>query len=335
MKLKKSEKIGLYRLMFKIRVFEQQCVALSHKELIRGPLHSYLGEEAIAAGSISVLEKGDYITSTHRGHGHCIARGADLGRMFAELMGKETGYCRGRGGSMHIADVELGILGANGIVGAGIPIAVGAGLAAKYKSAKKVVLCFFGDGAINTGAFHESVNLAAAWKLPVVFICENNQYAITMPINKACVLHSVADRAKGYGIPGICLDGNDVLAVRAETAEAVAQARKGEGPRFLECQTYRWLGHHLADDGKYRPEEEVRYWKEQRDPIKIFGDRIVKERVLTKAGIHQIEEEVETEIQSAIQHATDAEPATAEMLLEDIFCETSEQVPLEKKGELA
>ncbi len=320
MKLRKSEKIGLYRLMYKIREFERQCVALAHKGLIRGPLHSYLGEEAIAAGTISILAEDDYITSTHRGHGHCIARGADPGRMFAELMGREAGYCRGRGGSMHIADVTLGILGANGIVGAGIPIAVGAGLAAKYKAERQVVLCFFGDGAINTGAFHEGVNLAAAWKLPVIFVCENNLYAVTMPIGKACGLQSVADRAKGYGIPGICLDGNDVLAVRDVTAEAVEEARMGEGPRFLECQTYRWLGHHLADDGQYRSVEEVRYWKEERDPIKILGDKIVAEKLLTEAKIHKIEEEVEAEIQSAIDYAMDAEPAKAEMLLEDILC---------------
>jgi TPP-dependent pyruvate/acetoin dehydrogenase alpha subunit len=319
MKLEKSEKIGLYRLMYKIRAFEQQCVALSHKGLIRGPLHSYLGEEAIAAGSISVLEKDDYITSTHRGHGHCIARGADVGRMFAELLGKETGYCRGRGGSMHIADVKLGILGANGIVGAGIPIATGAGLAARHKARNGVVLCFFGDGAINTGAFHEGVNLAAAWKLPVVFICENNLYAITMPINKACLLHSVADRAKGYGIPGICLDGNDVLAVHEVATEAVEHARRGEGPTLLECQTYRWLGHHLADDGKYRPEEEVRYWREQRDPIKVFSNRLVEKEVVSDEELHQINEGVDIEIQSGVQYAMESEPAKAETVLEDIY----------------
>ena len=324
MKPTKSEKIDLYRIMYKIRAFEHQCVALSHKELIRGPLHSYLGEEAVAAGSISVLEKDDYIASTHRGHGHCVARGADMGRMFAELLGKETGYCRGRGGSMHIADVSLGILGANGIVGAGIPIAVGAGLAAKYKGASKVVLCFFGDGATNTGAFHEGVNLAAAFKLPVVFICENNRYAISTPIDKACGLHSVADRAKGYGIPGNCLDGNDVLAVREGAAEAIKQARMGAGPSLLECETYRWLGHHLADDGKYRPEEEVRYWREQRDPIKVFSHRLTKEKVLTDEELDQINKAVDTEIQSAVQYAMESEPARAETLMENIYCNNSE-----------
>ena len=319
MKPTRSPKIDLYRVMYQIRAFEQQCVALSHKGLIRGPLHSYLGEEAIAAGSISVLEKDDYITSTHRGHGHCIARGADMGRMFAELLGKETGYCRGRGGSMHIADVKLGILGANGIVGAGIPIAVGAGLAARQKARKGVVLCFFGDGATNTGAFHEGVNLAAAWKLPVVFICENNLYAVTMPIKKACALHSVADRAKGYGIPGICLDGNDVLAVHEVAVEAVEQARMEGGPTLLECQTYRWLGHHLADDGKYRPEDEVRYWKERRDPIKVFSNRLVEEKALTDGDLHHIHEAVDAEIQSAVQYAMESEPAKAETFLEDIY----------------
>jgi TPP-dependent pyruvate/acetoin dehydrogenase alpha subunit len=225
---------------------------------------------------------------------------------------------------MHIADVTLGILGANGIVGAGIPIAAGAGLAAKYKGAKKVVLCFFGDGATNTGAFHEGVNLAAALKLPVVFICENNRYAISTPIEKACGLHTVADRAKGYGIPGTCLDGNDVLAVREGAAEAIEQARAGGGPSLLECETYRWLGHHLADDGKYRPEKEVRYWKEERDPLKGFGHRLVEENVLTDKELHQIEEEVDSEIQSAVQYAMESEPARAETLMENIYYNNSE-----------
>jgi len=226
---------------------------------------------------------------------------------------------------MHIADVKLGILGANGIVGAGIPIAVGAGLAARQKARKGVVLCFFGDGATNTGAFHEGANLAATWKLPVVFICENNLYAVTMPIKRACALQSVADRAKGYGIPGICLDGNDVLAVREVAAEAVEQARTEGGPTLLECQTYRWLGHHLADDGKYRPEDEVRYWKEQRDPIKVFSNRLVEEKVVTGGDLHQIHEAVDAEIQSAVQYAVDSEPARAETFLEDIYYRASEQ----------
>ncbi len=306
-------------MMYRIRAFEEQGVLLSRKGLIGGSLHLYIGEEAIAAGSISILNEDDYIASTHRGHGHCIAKGADMGRMFAELLGKETGYCRGRGGSMHIADVKLRMLGANGIVGAGIPIAMGAALAIQYQGLKQVVLCFFGDGATNTGAFHEGVNMAAAWKLPVVFLSENNLYAITMPIKKACALHTIADRASGYGIPGLCVDGNDVIAVREATAEAVSRARRGYGPTLIECQTYRWLGHHLGDDGKYRPPEEVRYWKEQRDPIRNFGHKLIKEKILTKKEMEKIHKEVADEVETAVRFAEESEPADVEKVLEDVY----------------
>jgi pyruvate dehydrogenase E1 component alpha subunit len=319
MKLTESEQIALYRLMCKIRAFEEQCILLSRRGLIGGVLHLYIGEEAVAAGAISVLNEDDYTASTHRGHGHCIAKGADIGRMFAELLGKEIGYCRGRGGSMHIADVKRGILGANGIVGAGIPIAVGAALAIKYKGEKRVALSFFGDGATNTGAFHESANMAAIWKLPVVFVCENNMYAISMPIKRACALHTVADRAAGYGVPGICVDGNDVLAVREATSEAVERARRGDGPTLIECQTYRWLGHHTGDDAKYRPPEEVQYWKEQRDPIMRFGQKLLDEKVLTQEGLQQIQREVDAEIEAAVQFAHDSEPARVEGVLEDVY----------------
>jgi pyruvate dehydrogenase E1 component alpha subunit len=239
--------------------------------------------------------------------------------MFAELLGKETGYCRGRGGSMHIADVKLRMLGANGIVGAGIPIAMGAALAIQYQGLKQVVLCFFGDGATNTGAFHEGVNMAAAWKLPVVFLSENNLYAITMPIKKACALHTISDRAGGYGIPGVCVDGNDVIAVREATFEAVSRARKGDGPTLIECQTYRWLGHHLGDDGKYRPPEEVQYWKEQRDPIRNFGQKLINEKILTKKEMEKIHQEVADEVETAVRFAEESEPADVEKVLEDVY----------------
>ena len=319
MKLTQSEKIDLYQLMYKIRAFEEQCVVLSRKGMITGALHLYIGEEAVAAGSISLLNKDDFIASTHRGHGHCIVKGADMGRMFAELFAKESGYCRGRGGSMHIADVGLRMLGANGIVGAGIPIAAGAALAIQYRGGKQVVLCFFGDGSTNTGAFHEGVNLAAAWKLPVVFICENNLYAITMPIKKACALQTMADRAGGYGIPGVCVDGNDVIAVREAATEAIERARRGDGPTFLECQTYRWLGHHLGDDGKYRPPEEVQYWKEERDPIRGFALRLLEEEALTQEGLDRIHQEVAAEVDAAVAFGQAAEPAVAGRILEDVY----------------
>lgn len=319
MRLTQTDQIDLFRLMYKIRAFEEQCVLLSRKGLIGGAVHLYIGEEAVAAGSISVLNEDDYTASTHRGHGHCVAKGADVARMFAELLGKEVGYCRGRGGSMHIADVKRGILGANGIVGAGIPIAVGAALAIKYKGEKRVALSFFGDGATNTGAFHESVNMAAIWKLPVVFVCENNMYAITMPIKKACALHTIADRAAGYGIPGVCVDGNDVIAIREAATEAVDRARRGEGPTLIECQTYRWLGHHMGDDGKYRPPEEVEYWKEERDPIKKFSQKLLDEEILTQEALDKIREEVDAEIQAGLQFAQDGPPAKVEEVLQDVY----------------
>ncbi len=319
MQAKKQEHIDLYRLMYRIRAFEEQSFISFNKGLTHGVLHLYTGEEAIAAGCIYDLRKEDYIASTHRGHGHVLAKGADMGRMFAELLGKETGYCRGRGGSMHIADMEIGILGANGIVGAGIPIAVGAGFAIKYKGRDQVVLSFFGDAATNTGAFHEAVNLAATWKLPVVFICENNLYGISVSIKKACSLDSLANRSTGYGIPGVCVDGNDVLAVRKAANEAVKRARKGEGPSFLECQTYRWLGHFTADDGKYRPAEEVTYWKEERDPIGNFAKRLLADKDLSQEDLTRIHDDVKKEVENAFTFALESESADVEAMLKGVY----------------
>ncbi|MFH1487676.1 MAG: thiamine pyrophosphate-dependent dehydrogenase E1 component subunit alpha [Pseudomonadota bacterium] len=303
MQVESHEKIDLYKLMVRIRAFEEQSFISFNKGMTHGVLHLYIGEEAIAAGCIYDLKKEDYITSTHRGHGHLIAKGADMGRMFAELLGKETGYCRGRGGSMHITDMDIGILGANGIVGAGVPIATGAAFAVRYKGLDNVVLCFFGDATINTGAFHEGVNLASTWKLPVVFVCENNLYGISVPIKKACALDTLAKRSAGYGIPGVCVDGNDVLAVRKAANEAVARARSGEGPTFLECQTYRWGGHFTADDGKYRAEEEVRYWKEERDPIRNFAVGLLAEGEVKQQELDRIHDDVKEEVDKAFEFA--------------------------------
>jgi TPP-dependent pyruvate/acetoin dehydrogenase alpha subunit len=314
-----QEKIDLYTLMYRIRAFEEQGFLSFTKGLTHGVLHLYTGEEAVAAGSIYDLRKDDYITSTHRGHGHLIAKGADMGRMFAELLGKETGYCRGRGGSMHIADVKIGILGANGIVGAGVPIAVGAGFAIKYRGLDQVVLCFFGDGTIATGAFHEAVNLAATWKLPVVLVCENNLYGISVSIHKACALDTLADRSAGYGIPGMCVDGNDVLAVRNAALEAVERARAGEGPTFLECQTYRWYGHFTADDGKYRPHEEITYWKEERDPIRNLAKEILDNGEATHQDLDRIHDEVNKEIDRAFTFAQESDPADVEGMLRGVY----------------
>jgi pyruvate dehydrogenase E1 component alpha subunit len=319
MQASRDTKIDLYRVMLRIRAFEEQGFISFRKGLTHGVLHLYVGEEAVAAGSIHGLRKDDYITSTHRGHGHLIAKGADMGRMAAELLGRETGYCRGRGGSMHIADLSLGILGANGIVGAGVPIAVGAGLANKYKGLDRVVLCFFGDGAIATGAFHEALNMASVWKLPVVFVCENNLYGISVSIKKACVLDTLANRSAAYGIPGVCVDGNDVLAVREAADQAVDRARKGEGPTFLECRTYRWYGHFTADDGKYRPDEEVRYWKEERDPIKNFAAHLLGEEGVAQEELDRIQAEVNQEIESAFRFAQESPPAEVEGMLKGVY----------------
>jgi TPP-dependent pyruvate/acetoin dehydrogenase alpha subunit len=208
---------------------------------------------------------------------------------------------------MHIADMEIGILGANGVVGGGVPMAVGAAFGIKYKGNDQVVLSFFGDAALNTGAFHEAANLAAAWKVPVVFICENNLYGISVSIKKACALDRLADRSTGYGIPGVCVDGNDVLAVREAANEAVARARKGEGPSFIECQTYRWMGHFTADDGKYRPDEEVRYWKEERDPIKNFANKLLDKKTVLQEDLEVIHNEVKEEVEKAFKFAVESE----------------------------
>ncbi|RJR48432.1 MAG: thiamine pyrophosphate-dependent dehydrogenase E1 component subunit alpha [Desulfobacteraceae bacterium] len=319
MHVSRETKIDLYRVMLRIRAFEEQGFDSFRKGLTHGVLHLYVGEEAVAAGAIHDLRKEDYITSTHRGHGHLIAKGADLGRMAAELLGKETGYCRGRGGSMHIADLSLGILGANGIVGAGVPIAVGAALANRYKGLDRVVLCFFGDGTLSTGAFHEALNLASVWKLPVVFVCENNLYGISVSIRKACALDTLAHRSAAYQIPGVCVDGNDVLAVREAANEAVDRARKGEGPTFLECQTYRWYGHFTADDGKYRPDEEVRYWKEERDPIRNFASHLLETKEITKQELDRIHGEVNQEIERAFRFAQDSPPADVNEMLKGVY----------------
>jgi TPP-dependent pyruvate/acetoin dehydrogenase alpha subunit len=311
MTTKKSGQFDLYRLMHRIRSFEEQGFISFAKGLTHGVLHLYVGEEAIAAGCIYDLRKEDYITSTHRGHGHLIAKGADPGRMFAELLGKESGYCRGRGGSMHIADLNLGILGANGIVGAGIPIATGAALGIKYKRLDHVVLCFFGDAALNAGAFHEGINMAAVWKLPVVFVCENNLYGISVPIKKSCALDTLANRSAAYGIPGVCADGN----------EAVERARRGEGPTLLEFQTYRWYGHFTADDGKYRPAEEVKYWKEERDPIKNFARRLLDKKEATQTDLDRIHSEVKEEMERAFKFAMESPPAGVAAMVGDVYAE--------------
>ncbi|NMB17044.1 MAG: thiamine pyrophosphate-dependent dehydrogenase E1 component subunit alpha, partial [Firmicutes bacterium] len=274
MELSKDTLVVMLRKMLAIRYFEQAILRFFEQDLVRGATHVYLGEEAVGVGVCTALRPDDYISSTHRGHGHCIAKGGDLNKMTAELLGKATGYCKGKGGSMHIADLDLGILGANGIVGSGIPIAVGAALGSTIKGDDRVAAAFFGDGASNTGAFHEGINMAAVWKLPVVFVCENNMYAVSTSTRESLAIEGVVERAAGYGIPGVQVDGNDVLQVYEAAREAVARAREGKGPTLLECLTYRWTGHTVGDPGLYRSKEEVEAWK-QKDPIPRFRDYLI------------------------------------------------------------
>jgi len=251
--------------MWRIRRFEEAVDELFARGLMHGTMHLSIGQEASATGTCAALRPTDRITSTHRGHGHCIAKGADLTRMMAELLAKETGYCRGRGGSMHIADTATGNLGANGIVAGGIPIAAGAALAARMRGTDEVVVSFFGDGAVNEGAFHEAANLAAIWDLPLILLCENNRYGMSFSTERAFAIEHLADRAAGYGIPGVTVDGNDVEAVHEAVAAAVARARAGAGPTFVECETYRWKGHSKSDKNLYRTRDEIAEWQ-ARDP---------------------------------------------------------------------
>jgi len=300
--LNAAKKRELLRQMYTIRAFEEKAEQLYALGKVHGTMHLSIGMEASAVGAIAALRPDDLILSTHRGHGHCIAKGADLNRMMAEFMGKETGYCRGRGGSMHIADLEGGNLGANGVVAGGIPIAVGVGLGLKMQRRDQIVLCFFGDGAANLGAFHESLNMAAIWKLPVVYVCENNQYAMSFSVKKAFAIERISDRAAAYGMPGATVDGNDVLAVYQAVSQAVERARAGEGPSLIENVTYRWRGHSKSDVNRYRTREEIEAWK-KKCPIRRFRTLLIEEGVLTEEEADQIEREAYAAIDAAVEFA--------------------------------
>jgi TPP-dependent pyruvate/acetoin dehydrogenase alpha subunit len=309
----------LYRQLYTIRHFESECIKLYRKGLIRGYFHPYLGEEAIAVGVCAALESRDYIVSTHRGHGHCIARGARLDRMVAELLGRESGYCRGRGGSMHIADFATGNLGANGIVGGGIPLGVGAALGSWIRGEDRVTVTFFSDGAVNNGVFGESLNLASIWDLPVIFVLENNRYAAASPIEEMSRLPDLYPRGEGYGIVSWGVDGNDVLAVYERTAEAVALCRNGKGPVLMEAKTYRHMGHHVNDPGAYMPQEELAYYKSEKDPVEL-GRRYLLE-VSEEAEVLRIEEQVRREMEEAVAFAmASPEPSLQEFLAEVESC---------------
>ncbi|WP_395661809.1 thiamine pyrophosphate-dependent dehydrogenase E1 component subunit alpha [Aestuariivirga sp.] len=307
--------------MHLIRRFEEGSEDAYTRGLIHGTMHLSIGQEASAIGICMPLNPDDQITSTHRGHGHCIAKGAKVDRMFAEFFGKTTGYCKGRGGSMHIADVSAGNLGANGIVAGGIPIAVGAALSAKMQKNGKVVVCFFGDGANNEGAFHESLNMAAIWKLPVVFVCENNGYGMSTSTARSTAVAHVAERALAYAMPGHTVNGNDFSAVAEVATEAIARARRGEGPSLIETKTYRHRGHSKSDRNRYRTKEEIEEWKALRDPINLFESELKQFGIMDDAAIATLREAVEAEIAAGIAFAKESPAPGADEVLNFVYTE--------------
>lgn len=311
---------SLYTTMVKIRRFDEKTVELFLAGLVKGTAHSYVGQEAVAAGACAALREDDYIVGNHRGHGHCLAKGARVDRMMAELMGRVDGYCRGLGGSMHIAALDQNILGCNGIVAAGLPIGCGAALAAKLAATNRVVVTFFGDGGANQGVTHESMNLAAVWKLPVIFLCENNQYALSTSAKRTTAGESVAARAAAYGMPGVRVDGNDVLAVHDAVAAAVTRARAGEGPSVIEAVTYRWGGHSMRSNlPDYRTKEEEREWIE-RDAIARFG-RALEERGVPAMRLKELAESVEIELDRAVEFAKASPEPTVAMMESSVYAD--------------
>ena len=314
----KETMLDMYRTMLTIRTFEEKARSLTLEGRMYGGLHLYSGEEAVAAGVCSCLRETDCVTSTHRGHGHCIAKGADTKRMMAELYGKVTGYSKGKGGSMHIADMSKGIIGANGIVCAGLPIAAGVAFAQKYNGEDNVTVAFFGDGATNRGPFHESLNMAAALSLPVIFVCENNNYAMATSFDYHSNNKTIAQRAEAYDIPGARADGNDVQAVRAATLEAVERARSGGGPTLLEFVTWRRHGHFLNDQQLYKDKDEHEAWL-ARDPIPLFEQRLLENGTADQAELDAIRNSVAEEIEAAVRFSEESAEPAPEVLFEDLY----------------
>ncbi|MCO5202810.1 MAG: thiamine pyrophosphate-dependent dehydrogenase E1 component subunit alpha [Chloroflexi bacterium] len=316
--------LDIHRRMVRIRTFEEEAGKLMESGKIPGALHLYVGEEAVAAGVMVHLRDTDQITSTHRGHGHLVAKGGDLKRMYAELFGRATGYCKGKGGSMHISDLDLGMLGANGIVGAGPPIAIGAAFSNKYRGTDDVTCCFFGDGASNEGTFHEAANMAALYKLPVIFICENNGFGEFTRQERHQAIHDIADRAAGYGMPGVVVDGMDALAVYESAGEAIARARRGDGPTFLEYKTYRYFDH-VGVRGMgviYREDSEVLEWR-QRDPINLMEARLAEQGLLSPEGAAEVHEAALADVREAIAFAEASPFPETSALMEDIYTLTA------------
>ena len=321
MKAKKDLLMEMLKKMLEIRYFEEKVVDQYARGAVPGLAHLYIGEEAVAVGACMNLTDGDYITSTHRGHGHCIAKGGELKPMMAELFGKKTGYCKGKGGSMHIAAYEKGILGAMGIVGSGAPIATGAALGLKKQNLDHVVICFFGDGASNEGTSHEAMNFASLHKLPVIFLCENNFYGISVAQHRHQAIKDIVARAPGYDMPGVIVDGMDVVAVYNAVKEAVKRAKSGKGPTLVECKTYRFRGHHEGDPNlglRYRTKEEMAEWR-QRCPIECFKAKLIKEKVAKKQEIDEVEKDAEGRVEEAFVYAMESPFPGPEEILEDLF----------------
>ena len=315
----KKTLVAMYRNMVTIRQFETMAGEYFAAGQIPGFIHLSIGQEGSSVGVCSCLRPDDYVATTHRGHGHMIAKGADLKRMTAELFGKATGYCKGKGGSMHIADFSIGILGANGVVAGGLPLICGAGLSIKLRKTDQVAVVFFGDGASNRGPVHEAMNMASIWKLPVIFVVENNQWASTTPQSYSCSLGDLCQRAAAYNMPGYSIDGNDVLAVREITLKAVTEARAGEGPSMIENKTYRVRGHFEGDPQRYRDQAEVLIWKEQNDPLARFQMRLSQENLLNQEKTKRIWDEVEAELDAAIRFAQESPFPRPEEALDDVF----------------
>lgn len=307
-----------YYQMLLIRRFEETVGRMYELSKLAGSCHLYIGQEAVAVGAINCLRSDDYILSNHRGHGHFIVKGAELHLMMAELFGKATGYCKGKGGSMHIADINLGNLGANGIVGGGLTLAAGAGLGIVQKGSDQVVACFFGDGAINQGGFHESLNLASLFKLPVLYICENNQYAMSTSYQRSSAQQDIVKRGAAYAVHAESVDGMDPLAVNEAVARATERARRGEGPSLIEAVTYRFLGHSRSDPSPYRTKEEENNWK-QLDPLVIFRDKWIEEKVLSQADIDEMEKQIEADLAAAVEFADNSPYPQLDSLEQDVY----------------
>jgi pyruvate dehydrogenase E1 component alpha subunit len=331
--MKKEEKgdvLGMYETMLKIRYFEEECHRRLRLGQTYGEVHQYIGQEAVAVGVCSLLDGSDVITSTHRGHGHIIARGGDINLMMAEIFGKESGYCKGKGGSFHVADFGLGIYGANGIVGAGVPHAVGAGYAAKLRNDGSVAVAFFGDGAINQGVVHESMNLAVVYQLPVIFVCENNGWAVSFSSHEASGVNDLALRAVGYGMPGRVVDGMDVLAMNAEASSAVAAARAGRGPQFIEAKTYRYEGHFSAEDAllgsrPYRDISEIKHWQ-AKDPLEFCERYLIATETATAEELESIRSSCMTRVVSAGEFANDASAPNPSEAFDDMYASSGASV---------